>query len=293
MRNILKPLLALFVFLMTQAIVSVIVMLIGIVIALLTGEISAETFAQEDSQAAVRSIISPNIMSISLIASSVISILIMVWPMKMFDFKRDFSPSGTSFGLGLLAIAGAAFGMFATDLLNELIELPNLIENVLSGMSATVLGALSIAVVGPLAEEVVFRGAIMGYMLRKGSTPTMAIITSALIFGLMHMNPAQIPFATIVGVILGVIYYRTGNIILTSTIHIINNSLAALLMNVCDEETKMSDAIGGSTIGIIVASAVCIFASYMLLRYFWNHTRDIDYVEKKTLEAASAEKQEA
>ena len=49
----------------------------------------------------------------------------------------------------------------------------------------------------PLVEELLFRGAIEGHFLQTGKRPGMAILLSALIFGLIHVNPAQVPFASV------------------------------------------------------------------------------------------------
>ena len=57
-----------------------------------------------------------------------------------------------------------------------------------------------------------------------------AIIASALIFGVVHGNPAQIPFAFLLGVMFGWLYYRTRSLLPGIIGHVLNNSIAAVNM---------------------------------------------------------------
>lgn len=262
MKKFLKPLLALLVFLLTQVFISVIIMAVMTIANIQTTNVT--------------------IISVTLIISSIITILLMIKPLNMFDFRRDFRPSGISIGLSVIAIIGAIIGMLGTNFISSALDLPNLLEEQLEGMSNTLMGALAIAVVGPLAEEVVFRGAMMGYMLRNGVKPWIAILVSAFLFGVIHLNPVQVPFAMIVGVIFGVIYYRTGNIILTTIIHIINNSMATYLMSVSSDPTLLGETDDTNMLILsVVLSLISWGICYIMLKKFWNNTTDIEYAEPK------------
>lgn len=57
-----------------------------------------------------------------------------------------------------------------------------------------------------------------------------ALLSSALLFGLLHMNLSQGLFAFLMGLIFGGIYLYTKDIKLTMLIHFINNGLAAVSM---------------------------------------------------------------
>lgn len=77
--------------------------------------------------------------------------------------------------------------------INEALDLTDTNQELFISMSHNIFGVLSIAIVVPILEEVLFRGAIEGHLLRKGWSPKWAILVSALIFGIIHGNPAQIP----------------------------------------------------------------------------------------------------
>jgi membrane protease YdiL (CAAX protease family) len=67
---------------------------------------------------------------------------------------------------------------------------------------------LSVVGVTPLIEEAVFRGLILGGLLRRYSAPT-AILVSAVLFALFHRNPFQLVGAFFAGLLAGWIYVRT------------------------------------------------------------------------------------
>lgn len=84
-----------------------------------------------------------------------------------------------------------------------------------------IASVLAVAFVPAVAEEIMFRGAIMS-TLRKYGDGT-AILVSAIIFGLFHTNMVQIPFAFIVGVILGWAVVYSGSMLPAILIHFTNN----------------------------------------------------------------------
>lgn len=89
---------------------------------------------------------------------------------------------------------------------------------------------LCLAVTGfgaAVSEEISLRYFTQRSMYKVG--PAFAIIWQAVLFGLLHGNLFQGFFATVMGVLLGIIYYKTNNLWYTTIIHIVNNSLAVLI----------------------------------------------------------------
>ena len=205
--------------------------------------------------------------------SGIITVLFAWRPLKMYKLPEEIKPAGVSPITSILIVLAAFCGISAISFINSYLGLPNLIENLMLSASVSVLGIVVICIAGPILEEIIFRGAALGYMLRKGVNSKVAIIVSALIFGIIHINPAQIFMATFIGLILGVIYYKTRNIILTSVIHIINNSMACFLTATFPEETTKNDTqlhemVGVAPAIIIILSgiAICVFALMRLLK---------------------------
>lgn len=125
------------------------------------------------------------------------------------------------------------FILSATYILNLLIEqvgIPNIMEDSFLAMARNPFGALSISLLGPILEELLFRGAIQGKLQENSKNPWAAIIIASLIFGIVHLNPAQIPFATLLGIMFGWLYFRTGSLLPGIIGHVLNNSIATINM---------------------------------------------------------------
>ena len=80
-------------------------------------------------------------------------------------------------------------------------------------------------IAAPVLEEVFFRGILLKGLLRN-YRPAVAIGQSALLFGLMHMSPAQSIATALMGALSGWLYYRTGSVRLCIGLHMLNNLLA-------------------------------------------------------------------
>lgn len=198
---------------------------------------------------------------------------LILWWRKMVRLPESFSTAHVRWPLALLAIVGVILGIIATDLLGEQINLPNLIEAEMMEMARLPLGVLTIAVVGPVAEELIFREAAEGSMLRAGVRPWKAIVFSAFLFGIIHLNPAQVFFAFIIGLMLGLIYYCTGSVVLTSLLHILNNSVAVVEMNLLGEQAKdftYTEWLGLGTAGTWILITTLVIASAVLLWKYWK-----------------------
>ncbi|MCB2357995.1 CPBP family intramembrane glutamic endopeptidase [Clostridium estertheticum] len=106
------------------------------------------------------------------------------------------------------------------------IPMPTFISQAFGEMSISpIILILSIAVIAPIYEEVIFRGILLKGMANK-MDPNLALIISALIFALVHMNIPQGINAFLLGLIIGAIYLSSNSIYLCIFAHFINNSVA-------------------------------------------------------------------
>lgn len=206
-------------------------------------------------------------MAICLGVANLVTILA-VWGI----FRRSAPMDGASAALGwkehLLALVGCCFGVVALDFCAEILDLPDMMEDTFIGLGSDPWGIVSIAIIGPVAEEVLFRWGIMRHYMPGGAWR--AILISALAFGIIHMNPAQVPFAAAMGVMLGILYWRSGSIAWPIALHILNNSLAcAQIMWLGDrvKDFSMVDAMGGIWTGSILAICYASVSATLLWRY--------------------------
>jgi hypothetical protein len=88
---------------------------------------------------------------------------------------------------------------------------------------------LAVVVLAPITEEFLFRGVILQGFLRNYSRRK-AIVVSALLFALFHLNPWQFPAAFLLGVVLGWWLAVTGSLLPCLFGHALGNSLRLLIL---------------------------------------------------------------
>lgn len=93
------------------------------------------------------------------------------------------------------------------------------------------LQVLYVIIIGPIAEEMIYRGVIL--TLLKPFGKWLAVFFSALIFGLMHGNIPQAVSAFAGALVYGLIAVHCNSIIPTILIHMANNAVASYL-DFCD-----------------------------------------------------------
>lgn len=86
---------------------------------------------------------------------------------------------------------------------------------------------LSAVIAAPIVEEVIFRGVVLG-SFRKIFPAWASILISAVIFGVYHMNPVAIVYATVMGIIAGVVYEKKQNLLFPIMLHMANNFMGLL-----------------------------------------------------------------
>lgn len=155
-------------------------------------------------------------------------------------------------------------------------------------MLGTSEGYFVICMLAPLAEEVVFRGAIIRAVVRwgekrrekKGEADASkrfyewtAIVLSAVLFAVVHLNPAQIPHALIAGVVLGWLFVKTGSIVPGFLLHWINNSAAYVVLKMFPTQpldASLLDYFQGNTMALYQALGssllIALPALYQLIR---------------------------
>lgn len=139
--------------------------------------------------------------------------------------------------------------------------LPNIVEDEFDMILRNRFGYIVIGLMAPLAEEVVFRGAVLRSLLRwKAGNPWLAIFVSAILFSAVHMNPAQLPHTFLVGLLLGWMYYRTDSIVPGVVYHWVNNTVAYVLYNIYpNPDMTLADLFGSQQhVLMAVGFSLCI-----------------------------------
>ena len=179
-------------------------------------------------------------------------------------------PWGVFIWSGLLALGLIIPSAWLQEMMPPL---PNIIQEQLTAVLRHPLGFVAVGLLAPLIEEIVFRGAILRALLHQFSKAWVAILLSALFFALIHANPAQMPHAFAVGLLLGWMYWRTSSILPGMAYHFVNNAVAYVMANiVADPNAPLIMYFGGSTTlelqAVLFSLCIALPALYQLWRLF-------------------------
>lgn len=116
---------------------------------------------------------------------------------------------------------------------------------------------LSTAILGPLVEEIMFRGIIFKCSERIMKNTWFPVILSGLLFGLWHEQPVQVIYTAISGLIYGYIYSKKRSLKIPIIIHMVNNFLSSLL-DISTNETVL-DVISYTPYVFFLPMLFCLF----------------------------------
>ena len=185
-----------------------------------------------------------------------------IWRKQM-SFKPQKSIDGLSVVPMVILAAASAVGM--NGLLNviELYRYSPTFQEISQIQFDTPiwLGILSYGILAPLGEEVVFRGVVYGQLKKVMKVPA-AIALSGLAFGLFHGNLVQAVYATVIGVLLALVYELYGTLAAPMVFH----SVANLFVYIVLDLTSFGDAFltPVACIFFLVISAVSVIMMYKL-----------------------------
>jgi membrane protease YdiL (CAAX protease family) len=136
---------------------------------------------------------------------------------------RGFRPSA----LGWMGAAIGAYLVFATAYSLLIVEPEQ--KDIAEGFGAVPVQVLLIVIAAPISEEVCFRGFLFGG-LRERMPMVAAALVSGLIFGALHAisGISAVPPLVVFGLILALLYEKTGSILPGILLHMLNNGVALL-----------------------------------------------------------------
>lgn len=209
------------------------------------------------------------VQSMSLSPSLFLSIALMglwLWKLGYISTEKSTWSIVSPSYIGLTLVISFS-GIWLLDFLMSYLHLPDLMKETFDLLQAGWVGILGIAVLGPVLEELLFRGAITKALLKQYS-PSKAIIISALLFGVVHLNPIQVVGAGLIGLLLAWMYYKTASLIPCIIVHIINNSLSVYLSLKYPDVQHINDLIKNESVSLAltILSLVLFIGAYLLMR---------------------------
>ena len=246
MEKIKRTLVSIGVFIAAQVLVSVI-----FIIAAMTQGM--------DIQTAVNSTLGP-----VLLVSDFLVIVILL-AIKYCSFKELFQKVPAD--VLLISIVFALCGMFAVELLSSTVDIPNKLEEQFKMLAGTVSGFFGICIVGPIMEEIIMRRVVLKEMEKLTKSMWWGIIISSALFAIIHINPIQVVFAMPAGIFLGWLYCKTGSLLVPICIHILNNTISFITMNIgSDSEITLNSTLG--VILFLVLILVSAISGIWIVRYY-------------------------
>ncbi len=130
---------------------------------------------------------------------------------------------------------------------------------------------VAVVILAPIIEELIFRKIMIDRLSRYGES--VAIVVSAISFGLFHGNFYQFFYAAMIGLVLGYMYAKTRNILYPIALHAIINFLGSTVaLFVSDRMTEFEDAMLKLYEGIEInvprfMQNMMIVSSYSVIQY--------------------------
>ena len=165
-----------------------------------------------------------------------LALILVLWMIRYFKMK-ELGQSIPPIVLLMSLILGFC-SLYAVDILTIPFNLPDNMAVYFQVMVKSVWGFLAIAIIGPIAEEIMMRRVILTEIAQATGKQWWGICISALLFALIHGNPIQIAFAMPAGILLGWLYCKTGRLIVPICVHIMNNTISFFNMR-AGEQSQM------------------------------------------------------
>lgn len=139
-----------------------------------------------------------------------------------------------------------------------------------------VLNLLIMSILAAVGEEIFFRGILMRVLTKWFGNIHIGILTSTILFVLIHFQPYKVMPMLLLGLFLGYVYYRTKSLWVPILLHALNNAIVV----VADWSEKsgntlviFSDDFQFSVFQVILSIVAFLGVGYLL----WKQTNDNDF----------------
>lgn len=191
--------------------------------------------------------VSPDVLQSNMLYAIISYVITLLFPILAYDLivvrskgqKLRFNFKSSPFTIYLLVFPLMFGMMLISEYFTELIPTEGPLfgdwyktfSNTISTMAEDSMGIIILtSLMAPLLEEILFRGIIQKGLINGGMKPMNAIVLSAFIFALFHMNPWQFVGAFLLGLVLGLVYYRTQSLLMAILLHAFNNFISSLMI---------------------------------------------------------------
>jgi membrane protease YdiL (CAAX protease family) len=193
-----------------------------------------------------------------------------VFPMRRFPIRLLIP-------MCLVIIGISIVGSEVDNAFRAVLPPPSWLDNIflrLAGHGTNPLGSiLALVVVAPMTEELLFRGLILRGFLSHYRVRT-ALLTSAFLFGLFHLNPWQFVHTTAIGLLFAWWFLRTRSLIPCIFGHVLNNGQVFILRDVFGLDISGYTVAMGGEVQFqplwldAVGAVLLVFGIWLIVRLF-------------------------
>ena len=135
---------------------------------------------------------------------------------------------------------------------------PNAAAEITSGITAYNMPAafIGITIAPAIAEEICIRGAVLSAL--RGIGVKRAVIVNGIIFGLMHLNPQQIPYAMFMGIIFALYVVYTHSVFSSMLAHFLANASSLVLSLLMPRDRSIS-------LSVLLTAALVSFLCFLIV----------------------------
>lgn len=194
---------------------------------------------------------------------------------RKLTYRALFSPAGVPAAATLPLVLPIVVISFGTVVL--LMEVSNILVHLFPLSAAEleaeavffsdgVVSILALSLVAPFVEEMLFRGIFLRSFLRIYS-PRRAIVLSAIVFGLAHLNIYQFVTASALGVLLGWLYHASGSLWPGIALHSAHNGAVYLYVQAAPENLQgpATDAVPMHSGAVLLGAFAALLAGIWML----------------------------
>lgn len=208
---------------------------------------------------------------------------VIILPALVFSLRYNYSPIAifrlqpvNKNIIGISIILGIAFTVIS-DEIDRVIQLffpmPEILKNAveeslkIQSHSDFVIIVFSAVFLAAIVEEMLFRGFVQT-SFEYHFDVTKAVMSSALIFTVIHFNPWWSIQVMIIGVFLGVMAWKSNSIIPCMIVHFVNNGIALISANVKPENYQWYLYKNHVSIPIVIAALIITIYGMKLFYHF-------------------------
>ena len=178
--------------------------------------------------------------------------------------KKAFANFPAMYGLGMTV---NILTLLVMSLINRTVDIGDSINGTgitVPNLESSLIMFVLLAVVAPLFEEFIFRGAVLELLKPYGSG--LAVFVSAFCFGIYHGNFQQFFYAFALGICLGYIAIATRSLFCTTLLHAMFNSVSGVILIFISTEAVQAKSLDpGAELSDGQQLVVTFYAIFMII----------------------------